>query len=154
MGHLLSICFLQSSSGSERWPTRGCFCWVLYHQRSWNGQTRQIVRDLLLSLNNLSSSPQQRRLVQGVIAPAVTMISFTRGLKLPTAVSAGSSGGKSGAIKASVDKTCKSGSYTEVRPYFVGARLLSVTITALDENIVPFFFCTSKDLTSTGWDYF
>lgn len=75
-----------------------------------------------------------------MIAPAVIMISFTRGLKLPTAVSAGNSGGKSGAIKASVDKACRSGSYKEVRRYFVGARLLSVTITALDENILPFFF--------------
>lgn len=94
-------------------------------------------------------------LVQGVVAPAVMMTSFTWGLKLPTAVSAGSSGGKSGAIKASVDKACRSGSYKEVWPYFVGARLLSITITALDENILPFFFFfTSKDLTSTGWDYF
>lgn len=153
-GHLLSICFLQSSSGSERWPTRGCFCWALYHQRSWNRQTRQILRDLLLSLNTLSSSPQQRRRVQGVIAPAVMMISFTWGLKLPTAVSAGSSGGKSGAIKASVDKACRSGSYKDVWSYFVGAWLLSITIRALDENSLSFFFFTSKDLTSTGWDYF
>lgn len=73
-------------------------------------------------------------------APAVTMISFTHGLKLPTAVSAGSCAGKSGAIKASVDKACRSGSYKEVWADFVGAWLLSITITAPDENILPFFF--------------
>lgn len=91
------------------------------------------------------------RLLPGVAAPAVTMISFTDGLKLPMAVSAGSCGGKSGSIKASVDKACRSGSYKEVWTDFVGAWLLSITITATDENILPFyFFFTSKDLTSTG----
>lgn len=73
-------------------------------------------------------------------APAVTMIPFTQGLKLPTAVSAGSCGGKSGAIKASVDKACRSGSYEEVWADFVGAWLLSITITAPYEDILPFFF--------------
>lgn len=90
------------------------------------------------------------RLVPGVTAPAVTMISFTQGLKLPTAVSAGSCGGKSGAIKASIDKACKSGSCKEVQADFVGAWLLSITITAPYEDILPFFFFTSEDLTSTG----
>lgn len=89
------------------------------------------------------------RLVPGVTAPTV-MIPFTQGLKLPTAVSAGSCGGKSGAIKASVDKACRSGSYEEVWADFVGAWLLSITITAPYEDILPFFFFTSKDLTSTG----
>lgn len=74
-----------------------------------------------------------------MIAPAV-MISFRQRLKLPTAVSVGSSGGKYGAIKASIDKACRSGSYKEVQPYFAGARLFSVTITALHENILPSFF--------------
>lgn len=137
MGHLLSICFLQSSSGSEHWQTRGCSCWVPYRQQSWNRQRRQVLRHLLLSLNTHSLSPQQISLIQGVIAPRDAELAW--GLRLPTAVSAGSSGGKSGAIKASVDKACRSGSYKEVRP-FVGAWLLSVTITALDENIVFFFF--------------
>lgn len=85
-----------------------------------------------------------------MISPAGMMISFTGGLKLPTTVSAGSRGGKSGAIKPSTDKACRSGSYKEVRPYSVGAWLLSITITALDENILPVFFFTSEDLTSTG----
>lgn len=152
MGHLLSICFSQSSSGSEHWQTRGCSCWVLYHLQSWNRKTRHVLRHLLLSLN--TPSPQQMSLVQGVSAPAEMLISFTWGLKLPTSVSAGSSGGKYGATKASIDKVCRSGSYKEVQP-FVGVRLLSITITTLDENTVPFFFLfTSKDLTSTGWDYF
>lgn len=80
-------------------------------------------------------------------APAVTMISFTHGLKLPTAVSAGSCAGKSGAIKASVDKACRSGSYKEVWADFVGAWLLSITITAPDENILPFFFPLQAETT-------
>lgn len=99
-------------------------------------------------MNTLTFPPH---LLPGVTTPAVTMISFTDGLKLPMAVSAGSCSGKSGAIKASVDKVCKSGSYKEVWADFVGAWLLSITITAPDENILPFFFSfTSKDLTSTG----
>lgn len=154
MGHLLSICFLQSSSGSERWQTRGCSCWVPYHLQSWNRQTRHVLRHLLFSLS--TPSPQQISLVQGVSAAAEMLIAFTWGLKLPTSVSAGSSGGKYGATKASTDKACRSGSYKEVQPSFVDVRLLSITITALDENTVPFLFFsfTSKDLTSTGWDYF
>lgn len=73
-------------------------------------------------------------------APAVTMISFTDGLRLLTAVSAGSSGGKSEAIKASVDKACRSGSYKEVQADFVGARLLSITITPQMKTFYLFVF--------------
>lgn len=95
--------------------------------------------------------PSAERLLPGVAAPVVTMISFTFRIKVPTTVSAGSCGGKSGAIKAIVDKACRSGSYKEVWADFVGARLLSITITATDENILPFYFSfTSKDLMSTG----
>lgn len=76
----------------------------------------------------------------GVSAPAEMLIAFTWGLRFPTSVSAGSSGGKYGATKAITDKAWRSGSYKEVQPSFVGVRLLSITITALDENTVPFLF--------------